>query len=213
MNTQPHTPPQKKKKHFVGTEPKRPAWEVRLLDRLSKLLFANLIQLSSTILQLAESAKAQFSHDYSDHLALVRAYEGWIDAEKDLSGYEYCWKNFLSVQSMKAIDSLQREFFSLLKETGLVDSVNTCNGWAYDQHLVRAIICAGLYPGICSVVVRVLFLLFYILLFCFLFFFDFFFFFFPIWLNEQFYCKKKLRGKKDNNSSCIPRGMWICIKI
>ncbi|XP_059649653.1 DExH-box ATP-dependent RNA helicase DExH5, mitochondrial-like [Cornus florida] len=102
---------------------------------------------------LAEAAKAQFSRDYSDHLALVRAYEGWKDADRDLSGYEYCWKNFLSAQSMKVIDALRREFNSLLNDTGLVDSnVTICNAWSYDEHLLRAVICYGLYPGICSVV-------------------------------------------------------------
>lgn len=102
---------------------------------------------------LAEATKAQFSHDYSDHLALVRAYEGWKDAEKDQIGYEYCWKNFLSAQSMKAIDSLRKEFFSLLKDTDLVDgNMATYNAWSYDEHLIRAVICCGLYPGICSVV-------------------------------------------------------------
>ncbi|XP_034684482.1 DExH-box ATP-dependent RNA helicase DExH5, mitochondrial isoform X2 [Vitis riparia] len=102
---------------------------------------------------LAEAAKAQFSHDYSDHLALVRAYEGWKDAEKDQIGCEYCWKNFLSAQSMKAIDSLRKEFFSLLKDADLVDgNMATYNAWSYDEHLIRAVICCGLYPGICSVV-------------------------------------------------------------
>ncbi|XWS35012.1 hypothetical protein CRYUN_Cryun21dG0088800 [Craigia yunnanensis] len=102
---------------------------------------------------LAEAAKSQFSCDYSDHLALVRAYEGWKEAEKDLAGYDYCWKNFLSAQSMKAIDSLREEFLSLLKDTGLIDdNATSCNTWSYDQHLIRAIICYGLYPGICSVV-------------------------------------------------------------
>lgn len=102
---------------------------------------------------LAEAAKAQFSNEFSDHIALVRAYEGWKNAEKDLAGYEYCWKNFLSVQSMKAIDALRREFYSLLKDTGLVDSISTTwSAWSYDQNLLRAVICYGLYPGICSVV-------------------------------------------------------------
>lgn len=72
--------------------------------------------------KLAEAAKSQFSQDYSDHLAIVRAYEGWKDAEKDLNGHEYCWKNFLSAQSMRVIDALRMEFLSLLKDIGLVDS-------------------------------------------------------------------------------------------
>jgi hypothetical protein len=105
--------------------------------------------------QLAESAKLQFScRDYSDHLALVRAYEGWREAERDRAGYDYCWKNFLSVQTLKAIDSLRRQFLFLLKDTGLVDeNMTLCNKWSRDENLVRAVICAGLYPGVSSVVV------------------------------------------------------------
>ncbi|KAI6683460.1 hypothetical protein NL676_029373 [Syzygium grande] len=103
---------------------------------------------------LAESAKAQFSgHDYSDHLALARAYDGWRDAERQQAGYEYCWRNFLSAQTMKAIGSLKRQFFSLLKDIGIVDqNTELSNSWGHDEHLIRAIICAGLFPGICSVV-------------------------------------------------------------
>nr|DAD35473.1 TPA_asm: hypothetical protein HUJ06_006113 [Nelumbo nucifera] len=103
--------------------------------------------------ELAESAKAQFSaQDYSDHLALVRAYQGWKDAEREQDGYRYCWENFLSAQTLKAIDSLRKQFFTLLKDTGLVDEKTaTYNAWNHDEHLIRAIICAGLYPGICSV--------------------------------------------------------------
>lgn len=106
-------------------------------------------------MQLAESAKLQFScRDYSDHLALVRAYEGWREAERDRAGYDYCWKNFLSVQTLKAIDSLRRQFLFLLKDTGLVDeNMTSCNKWSRDESLVRAVICAGLYPGVSSVVV------------------------------------------------------------
>lgn len=105
-------------------------------------------------MQLAESAKAQFSaRDYSDHLALARAYDGWKDAERQQSGYEYCWKNFLSAQTLKAIDSLRKQFFFLLKDTGLVDQNTDHNTLGHDEHLTRAILCAGLFPGICSVVV------------------------------------------------------------
>lgn len=106
-------------------------------------------------MQLADSAKAQFSaRVFSDHLALIRAYEGWKDAERKHSGHEYCWTNFLSAQTLKAIDSLRKQFFSLLKDTGLVEAdKESCNKWSHDEHLIRAIICAGLFPGVCSVVV------------------------------------------------------------
>lgn len=105
-------------------------------------------------MQLADSAKAQFSaRDFSDHLALLRAYEGWKDAESHRSGYEYCWKNFLSAQTLKAIDSLKNQFSYLLKDIGLVDNMESCNTSSHDEHLIRAIVCAGLFPGVCSVVV------------------------------------------------------------
>ncbi|KAK9091392.1 hypothetical protein Sjap_024569 [Stephania japonica] len=100
---------------------------------------------------LAESAKSQFAaKDYSDHLALVRAFEGWKEAELEQYGYEYCWKNFLSAQTLKAIDSLKTQYLSLLEDTGVVDRA-TCNAWRHNEYLIRAVICAGLYPGVCSV--------------------------------------------------------------
>ncbi|KAK6132067.1 hypothetical protein DH2020_034188 [Rehmannia glutinosa] len=127
-----------------GQRPSNELWDIALLD---------IETWSRQICVLAEAAKAQFSRDYSDHLALVRAFEGWKVADRDLAAHEYCWKNFLSAQSMKAIDSLRKEFYSLLKDIGLVDSnPTTYSVWSYDEHLVRAIICYGLYPGICSVV-------------------------------------------------------------
>lgn len=103
---------------------------------------------------LADSAKAQFSgQEHSDHLAVVRAYEGWKEAERQQSGYEYCWKNFLSAQTLKAIDSLRKQFFYLLKDCGLGDqNIENFNKWSHDEHLIRAVICSGLFPGICSVV-------------------------------------------------------------
>ncbi|XXG83840.1 hypothetical protein AAC387_Pa10g1498 [Persea americana] len=104
---------------------------------------------------LAESAKSQFSaRDYSDHLTLVRAYEGWKGAEKQQNGYDYCWKNFLSLQTLKAIDSLRNQFLSLLRDADLVDhkfGTSNVNMWSQDEHLIRAVICAGLYPGVSSV--------------------------------------------------------------
>ncbi|KAL5726621.1 RNA helicase [Ranunculus cassubicifolius] len=103
---------------------------------------------------LAEQAKSQFAaRDYSDHFALIRAYEGWKNAASEYSGYEYCWKNFLSVTTIHAIDSLRKQFIVLLKDIGIIDNdPTTYNIYSNDRHLVRAIICSGLYPGICSVV-------------------------------------------------------------
>ncbi|KAF9599180.1 hypothetical protein IFM89_035639 [Coptis chinensis] len=105
---------------------------------------------------LAGTAKSRFSaKDYSDHMALVRAYEGWKDADREGSAYEYCWRNFLSAQTLQAINSLRKQFNFILKDAGLLDAeTRTNNCLSHNQSLVRAIICSGLFPGIASVVHR-----------------------------------------------------------
>ncbi|KAG5550058.1 hypothetical protein RHGRI_015124 [Rhododendron griersonianum] len=105
---------------------------------------------------LAGTAKSRFSaKDYSDHMALVRAYEGWKDADREGSAYEYCWRNFLSAQTLQAIHSLQKQFQYILRDAGLLDAdAGTNNRLSHNQSLVRAIICSGLFPGIASVVHR-----------------------------------------------------------
>nr|XP_019708982.1 DExH-box ATP-dependent RNA helicase DExH3 isoform X2 [Elaeis guineensis] len=105
---------------------------------------------------LAGTAKTRFAaKDYSDHMALVRAYEGWKDADREGSAYEYCWRNFLSVQTLQAIHSLRKQFNFILKDAGLLDAdPSTNNNLSHNQSLVRAIICSGLFPGIASVVHR-----------------------------------------------------------
>lgn len=105
--------------------------------------------------QQASTAKSRFSaKDYSDHMALVRAYEGWKEAEREGSAYEYCWRNFLSAQTLQAIHSLRNQFHYILKDAQLLEPEATLNNrLSHNQSLVRAIICAGLFPGIASVVV------------------------------------------------------------
>ncbi|XP_038974853.1 DExH-box ATP-dependent RNA helicase DExH3 isoform X2 [Phoenix dactylifera] len=105
---------------------------------------------------LAGTAKTRFAaKDYSDHMAVVRAYEGWKDADREGSAYEYCWRNFLSAQTLQAIHSLRKQFNFILKDAGLLHAdPSTNNSLSHNQSLVRAIICSGLFPGIASVVHR-----------------------------------------------------------
>ncbi|CAA0831462.1 DEA(D/H)-box RNA helicase family protein [Striga hermonthica] len=105
---------------------------------------------------LAGSAKSRFSaKDYSDHMALVRAYEGWKDAEREGSAYEYCWRNFLSLQTLQAIHSLRKQFTYILRDARLLEEDGSANNkLSHNQPLVRAVICSGLFPGIASVLHR-----------------------------------------------------------
>lgn len=88
-------------------------------------------------------------------MALVRAYEGWKDAEREGSAYEYCWRNFLSAQTLQAIHSLRKQFNFILGDAGLIEAdAGSNNRLSHNQSLVRAVICSGLFPGIASVVVK-----------------------------------------------------------
>ena len=48
---------------------------------------------------------------------------------------------------------MRKQFLFLLKEASLIDNIEGCSKLSYDDHIVRVIICAALFPGICSVVV------------------------------------------------------------
>ncbi|KAJ6373926.1 hypothetical protein OIU78_029589 [Salix suchowensis] len=62
------------------------------------------------------------------------------------------WKNFLSAQTLKAIDSLRKQFFSLLKDTwDLVDKPSeNCNSRSIDEHLMRADHLCWFVPSDCA---------------------------------------------------------------
>uniref|UniRef100_A0A2N9IIX9 RNA helicase n=1 Tax=Fagus sylvatica TaxID=28930 RepID=A0A2N9IIX9_FAGSY len=150
--------PQDKKDHQIASQ-----LNVSLVERQhfsGSSIFPLPLWLGSHLLgisaELAGTAKSRFSaKDYSDHMALVRAYEGWKDAEREGSAYEYCWRNFLSAQTLQAIHSLRKQFNFILRDAGLVDADASINNrLSHNQSLVRAIICSGLFPGIASVVQR-----------------------------------------------------------
>lgn len=91
---------------------------------------------------------------YSDHIALIRAYEGWKTALSEQTAYEYCWRHYLSAQTLQAIHSLRNQFHYILQDAQLLDAeAGLNNRLSHNQPLVRAIICAGLFPGVASVVV------------------------------------------------------------
>lgn len=104
----------------------------------------------------ATTAKSMFSAKfYSDHIALIRAYEGWKTALSEQTAYEYCWRHYLSAQTLQAIHSLRNQFHYILQDAQLLEAeAGLNNRLSHNQPLVRAIICAGLFPGVASVVHR-----------------------------------------------------------
>ena len=101
----------------------------------------------------------------SDHIALVRAFEGWTRARRDggnREGWEYCRRNFLSGNTLELMSDMRRQFADLLHGIGFLpdgarsaDRVDAAhNRHAADVAMLRAVICAGMYPRLVSVRAR-----------------------------------------------------------
>ncbi|XP_015774501.1 PREDICTED: ATP-dependent RNA helicase DHX36-like [Acropora digitifera] len=104
----------------------------------------------------AERARAYFAGDTrSDHLALLRAFQGWEQASRGGREREFCWRNFLSGNTMKMIKDMKQQFSSLLRDIGFLDSsdpkATSANRNSENLKLVKAILCAGLYPNVAKI--------------------------------------------------------------
>ncbi|XP_024533616.1 DExH-box ATP-dependent RNA helicase DExH1 isoform X2 [Selaginella moellendorffii] len=121
----------------------------------------------------ADEAKRRLAGNArSDHLALMRAYEGYIVAKRHGRERNYCWENFLSAQTLQWMDGAREQFYDHLSKIGFVDNSSNSANYAveftlqclsptydaflvqaYNKHsddleMVRAVLCAGLYPNV-----------------------------------------------------------------
>ncbi|XP_057742353.1 DExH-box ATP-dependent RNA helicase DExH1 isoform X3 [Arachis stenosperma] len=100
----------------------------------------------------ADDAKRAFAGDScSDHIALLKAFEGWKEAKRSGNEKQFCWDNFLSSLTLRLIDDMRLQFLNLLSDIGFVDKSrgpNAYNQYSHDLEMVCAILCAGLYPNV-----------------------------------------------------------------
>ncbi|KAH1262508.1 DExH-box ATP-dependent RNA helicase DExH1 [Glycine max] len=100
----------------------------------------------------ADAAKQFFAGDScSDHIALLKAFEGWKEAKRSGNEKQFCWDNFLSPATLRLIDNMRMQFLNLLSDIGFVDKsrgANVYNQYSHDLEMVCAILCAGLYPNV-----------------------------------------------------------------
>lgn len=100
----------------------------------------------------ADAAKRSFAGDScSDHIALLKAFEGWKEAKSNRIERSFCWENFLSPITLQMMDDMRKQFVDLLSDIGFVDKAkgpNVYNQYSHDMEMVCAILCAGLYPNV-----------------------------------------------------------------
>ncbi|CAH2296197.1 probable ATP-dependent RNA helicase YTHDC2 isoform X1 [Pelobates cultripes] len=90
---------------------------------------------------------------YSDHMALLRAFQAWQKARSEGWEREFCEKNFLSQATMEVIVGMKTQLLGQLRASGFVrargggdlQDVNTnSENWA----VVKAALVAGMYPNL-----------------------------------------------------------------
>lgn len=100
----------------------------------------------------ADAAKRSFAGDScSDHIALLKAFEGWKEAKRNGRERTYCWENFLSPVTLQMMDDMRNQFFDLLANIGFVDKTKGAKAYSHykdDWEMVSAMLCAGLYPNV-----------------------------------------------------------------
>jgi ATP-dependent RNA helicase DHX36 len=87
-------------------------------------------------------------------MAYVHAYDGWLDAKKEGTAMDYCWNNFLSPQTLEAMQSLRKQFKDLIGESGFLNGVANENNDYKAFGVLGGVICSGLFPRVAAVLVR-----------------------------------------------------------
>ncbi|PON40001.1 RNA helicase, ATP-dependent DEAH box [Trema orientale] len=99
----------------------------------------------------ADAAKRSFAGDScSDHIALLKAFEGWKEAKRNGKERAFCWEYFLSPVTLQMMEDMRMQFLDLLSGIGFVDKSRPTayNQYNQDLEMVCAILCAGLYPNV-----------------------------------------------------------------
>eukprot|EP00249_Psilotum_nudum_P023285 c28819_g1_i1 orf=80-3292(+) len=102
--------------------------------------------------EVADAARRQFAGvSYSDHIAILRAFEEWQVAKRNGKEQQFCWKNFLSAPTLRMMEDMRLQFLDLLSDIGFV--VKSRGPLAYDSYsadpeMVKAVLCAGLFPNV-----------------------------------------------------------------
>nr|XP_023023039.1 LOW QUALITY PROTEIN: ATP-dependent RNA helicase DHX36-like [Leptinotarsa decemlineata] len=100
--------------------------------------------------QEADKKRSELADDtMSDHIVLHKALETF-EYESDPS--RFCWEYFLSPYTLKLLKKMKEQFMGYLKDLDFVSNLNPKNAEnnqnSKNMSLVKAVICAGLYPNV-----------------------------------------------------------------
>ena len=104
----------------------------------------------------ANAAHAAFAVEKSDLLTYVKAYDAWTEIRQRGRRFEseFCRDNFLSMQTLNQVRELRTQYSNLLKDIGFASRGHGSseNSNAKNLQIIKAALCAGLYPRVVKVV-------------------------------------------------------------
>lgn len=97
--------------------------------------------------------KRSFSHRLSDHLTLLRVYDGWKNAK---NRREFCRSNFINYESMLTVSTLRKQFIEELITIQFLprtyrEGDGEWNQYGNEENVVKGAITAGLYANVVKV--------------------------------------------------------------
>ncbi|XP_045484287.1 3'-5' RNA helicase YTHDC2 [Pieris rapae] len=102
-------------------------------------------------------ARKEFAADsYSDHMALLRAFQAWQSARANGTEKAFCAKNLICGATMEMIVGYRSQLLAQLRALGLVKArgsgdIKDVNVNSEKWHVVKAVLVSGLYPSIARV--------------------------------------------------------------
>ncbi|XP_078045232.1 ATP-dependent DNA/RNA helicase DHX36 [Augochlora pura] len=94
-------------------------------------------------------------NQYSDHIALAEALRRFECSYRDRNASNFCKEYFLSLNTLKLLSEMKTQFTQYLYEMKFLETDNprdrNANRNSDNIQLVKAIVCAGLYPNIAIV--------------------------------------------------------------
>jgi len=104
----------------------------------------------------AAEAHAVFAVKGSDLLTLLKVYEAWADIRDVRSRRDFCREYFLSDSALLAIATLRNQLLTCLVELQFLGAGNpaqreAANRNSHSQKVMRAVLCAGLYPRVVQI--------------------------------------------------------------
>ena len=107
--------------------------------------------------QEAQAARQPFCTERSDHMALLRAYDAWVlemNTYGNGAARRFAERHFLSANGMEELHGMRRTLARSLSDVGFDTNNRSSSDEATSEahtNIVRALLCAGLYPNIARI--------------------------------------------------------------